>query len=212
MIVYDDVVTSTGEEKQTYLHYPQTAATTFSAPSVMETFAGTGRGDATQLLTQVLAPAGPTSLYTYVNKSDGTYTGGNGYTFRVSVCASTTGSSCNSSNLEGEFVVVHEPVAGTNNTMPAVGMLSIVDSSHRAVQVQGSSPKVAVFPRGGTTYTSATFSSTHNGIAQYIITGLTAGTYSVSGPVTLTNQSVDANGVLYLEGAAGTYMVGRTGP
>ena len=94
-----------------------------------------------------------------------------------------------------------------------VGMLS-----NRRLQSPGgsnpraSSPKVAVFPRGGTTYTSATSTSTHGGMAQYVITGLTAGTYSVGGPVNLTNQSVDANGVLYLEGAAGSYVVGRTGP
>ena len=62
-----------------------------SACSVSSSFAGflSGGTDATQLLTQILFPAGSSSGYCYVQNANGTYAGGNGNSFRVSICAST---------------------------------------------------------------------------------------------------------------------------
>ena len=85
IIVYDDVVTSTGQMKRTYLHYPNNygassdstrGATTLSGTAVISSYPGTGNGDATQLLTQVLAPAGTNSVYVYRDNTDRDVLGG----------------------------------------------------------------------------------------------------------------------------------------
>jgi hypothetical protein len=218
VMVFDDVATSSGEQMQTYLHYPNNfgasadatrGATTLSSPNITSTYPGTGHSDATQLLTTVLLPGGANSSYIYTNNSNGTYTGGNGSTFRVSVCASTTGSSCNASATAWTSVVVHEPVAGSGNSLPTTTLLGTIDANHIGVQIAGSNPKVGIFPKAGTTYTSVTFTSTHTGTAQYVVTGLTAGTYGVTGGIGLTNQVVDANGVLYWESGSGAFTVSQ---
>jgi hypothetical protein len=219
VIVYDDVVTSIGEQKQTYLHYPnnETASgdtsrgnTSVSGFQITSSYPGTGSGDATQLLTEVLEPRGANSIYVYTNHSNGTYTGGNGATFRVSVCASTTGSSCDTSNTEGEFVVVHMPVAGSRNSLPTMEMISTIDANHRGVEIDGSSPKVAVFPRAGTTYASATFTTAHSGTAQYLVAGLTPGSYIVTvGGIPIANccTATSASDSIYFESTAGSVSV-----
>lgn len=223
IIVYDDVVTTSGKQKQTYLHYPNNfgassdstrGTTVVMGTQIASTNPGTGHGDATQILTAVLSPAGTNSVSVYVNNSDGTYTGGSGSTFRVSVCASTTGSSCDNANTEGEFIVVHEPVVGSGNTMPTTTVMATIDGNHRGVEVDGSSPKVAIFPRAGLTYTSATFTTAHAGTAQYLVTGLTAGTYSVTvgGVPVVSNVSVaSSDNSLYFESTAGAFNLFPSG-
>ena len=219
VMVFDDVALSGGKQIQTYLHYPNNfgasadssrGATTLSSPNITSTYPGTGNSDATQLLTTVLLPGGANSSYIYTNNSNGTYTGGNGSTFRVSICASTTGSSCNASATAWQNVVVHEPVVGSGNTMPATTLLGTIDGNHVGVQIAGSNPKVGIFPKSGTTYTSATFTTTHTGTAQYVVTGLAAGTYAVTGGVTLSNQLVNPNGVLYWESTSGAFTIIQT--
>jgi hypothetical protein len=219
VVVYDSVATTAGEMIRTYLHYPnnQTASadktkgnTTLSSAQVTSSSPGTGNGDATQLLTQVLAPAGTNSLYVYTDKADGTYSGGSNTTFRVSVCASASGTSCDSKATSAEFVVVHEPVTGTANSLPKIGMVSTIDADHRGVEILGDSPKVAVFPRNGQTYTKASFTTTHAGTAQYLVTGLGAGTYNVTanGASVINKAAVDAgDATLYFESASGTIVV-----
>ena len=222
IVVYDDAVTSSGQEKQTYLHYLNNNAgltgqgsTFFSAgntTTVSSTFSGFlgGNADAAQLLTEVLAPAGSNSVYTYVQNADGTYTGGNGDSFRVSICASSTGSSCDRGNTEGEFMVVHEPVAGTGNSLPAMELLATIDSNHRGVEIDGGSPKVAVFPRGGTTYANASFTTAHSGTAQYLVAGLVPGTYNVTVDGTSVVSGVvvsPSSDLLYFESISGSVQI-----
>lgn len=216
IVVYDDVVTSAGKTKRTYLHYPNTAAagdgtrgaTSFSGTQITSSYPGTGHADATQLLTAVLAPAGPGSVAVYTDNVDGTYSGGSGGTFRVSVCASADGSTCSAANTAAEFAVVHMPVTGSANTLPTTAMLSTIAANWRGVQIGGAAPKVALFRQGGTTDTSTTFTSTHSGTAQYVVAGLAAGVYAVSGP-TITSGTVGADGTLYFEGASGVYTVAQ---
>jgi len=142
VVAADYVTSSAGNTKQTYLHYAQTASatgncapatgsTSFSAsgPSVTSTFDGTssiGNVDKAQLLTSILTPNTSAPVYAYLQNSEGTYTGGNGCTFRVSLCTATKGapSTCNASNTAAEFAVVHKPVAGSGNTMPSTEMLA----------------------------------------------------------------------------------------
>jgi len=215
IIVYDDVATAGGQTKRTYLHYPNNygaagitdakrGTTTVSGNTITSTNPGTGHGDATQLLTTVLAP-GANQALVYTDNPDGTYSGGGGKTFRVSVCASADGATCDGTNTLAEFLVVHEPAAGTGNTVPAVSLIT-TDGNWRGVQVGGAAPKVALFARQGTVYSRASFTSTHSGVAQILIAGLAPGTYVIRGPVS-ANATVGLDGTVYFEGAAGSYQI-----
>lgn len=224
IVIYDYVTSSSGNTKQTYLHYPQgavshpstpTGSTTFTSPNVTSTFNGNSfisNVDAAQLLTTILSPAGTNSVYAYTQNSNGSYTGGSGYTFRVSVCASTTGSSCDTGNTTAEFTVVHEPVAGTGNTMPTTAMLATVDGSHRGIQVSGTAPKVAIVPIGTGLLTSASWTSTHTGSGQYVIAGMSAGTYTVklAGATILTPTVAAGDSTISFDSTAGAFIVAST--
>jgi diaminopimelate epimerase len=84
-----------------------------------------------------------------------------------------------------------------------------------AVQIADSgSPKVAVFARQGVTLTQASFTSTHSGIAQYVIAGLAPGTYNVTvgGGTVVSGATVSANdNSLYFESTAGAVVATRIG-
>lgn len=211
VFVWDDVATSGGQQKQLYLQYPNNfgassdstrGATVVTGPSIVSSSPGTGHSDAAQLLTKVIPVDGANSVYTYTNNSNGTYSGGFNTTFRVSACASTTGSSCNTSNTEAHFGVIHEPVLGTSNTMPATAVLTS-DANHQAMQVAGASPKVASFPLGGALYNTASLTSTFTGTAQYLITGMVTGTYTVSGAVSSSCVVAASDNSCYFEGGPG---------
>ena len=89
--------------------------------------------------------------------------------------------------------------------MPATAMIA-TDANFRGVQVGGSSPKIALFPRNGQLYTRASFTSTQAGTAQVAIAGLKAGTYAVNGPTSLM-VTAGPDGLLYFEGDAGAYSI-----
>ena len=222
MVVYDDIATSSGEEKQTFLHYANNygassdstkGATTVSTNTITSSFPGTGHSDATQLLTQVLSPNSSAPAYVYTNNSNGTYTGGNGNTFRVSVCAATTGATttCDTSNTAAEFMVVHEPVAGSANTMPTLTQPSCTATGGNCTAVQigdTSNPKVAVFARQGATLSAVSFTSTHSGTAQYLVAGMAPATYTVTDGSGTTSCIVAANdNTCYFESTSGAVQV-----
>ena len=222
VVVYDDIATSTGEEKQTFLHYPNnfgasadtTRGTTRVSGNQITSSnpgnAGISGADKTQLLTQVLSPNSSAPAYVYTNNANGTYANGLGSTFRVSVCAATVANptTCDKSNTAAEFLVVHEPVAGTGNTLPTITQPSCTGTRGNCTAVQiadASHPKVAVFARQGATLTGASFTTTHSGTAQYLIAGMTAGTYSVKlNGSQIAFVTVNANdNTLYFESTAG---------
>jgi len=215
VVVYDYVKTSAAQQVIQYWHYDQPTHTTQTCPTVTESFPGTGHSDATQLLTAFLQPAGSNTTYCYVNNTNGTYSGGNGNTFRVSNCASSTGSSCGTATT-AEFVAIHEPVAGSGNALPTVGVLGTIDGNHRGIEIDGSSPKVAVFPIGISepTFNGATFTSAVPGTAQFLVAGLTPGTYSVTigGSTVISGAAVvNGNNSLYFEGGSGAVVVSTSG-
>lgn len=220
LVVFDDVLTSSGQDKRTYLHYPNNfgastdntrGSTSVVGASITSSNPGTGHSDATQLLTTILAP-GTNQVRVFTDNANGSYTGGFGKTFRVTACASANGTTCDAANTAAEFVTIHEPIAGTGNTMPSVTMLTS-DSNWRAVQIAGSSPKAAVFAKAGQTYTSTSFTGTWTGTAQIAVMGLQAGTYSVTLNSTSlgSNFSVGADGMLYLENSPGAYAISQGG-
>lgn len=218
VFVYDDVATTQGVQKKTFLHYPNNCQSGEGKTTLSGWTATSTLGDPTcannttttaQMVTRILAPGGANSIAVFTNNPDGTYSGGNGQTFRVSVCASSDGPTCDNGNTAAEFAAVHMIADGGGGTMSAATILS-TDANWRGVQVDGASPKVAVFARYGQMYTRATFTSTHAGVAQIAVAGLTPGTYSVAGPAAAT-MMVGADGVLYLEGTAGQYTISAIG-
>ena len=84
-----------------------------------------------------------------------------------------------------------------------------------AVQIADSSfPKVAVFARQGALLTGASFTTTHSGTAQYVIAGLTPGTYNVTvgGSTVVSGATVNANdNTLYFESTDGAVVVSESG-
>lgn len=188
-------------------------ATTVSGNSVTSSTPGTGHSDAAQLLTAFLPMDGANSIWTHTDNPNGTYSGGNGSTYRISVCASTTGTTCNTSNLTAHIGVIHEPVAGTSNTMPATSVLS-ADVNHMAMQVAGSSPKVAIFPVDGGLYNSTSVVSTFSGTGQYLVTGLTPNAYTATiNGTNVVSADVNANdNTLYFEGGSGSVVISSGGP
>jgi hypothetical protein len=213
ILQYDDWAASAGTTMRTYLHYALNGANPGSAIS----FAGGASGatitntqPSSRLLSTVVTPAGANTVYTYVDNTNGTYSGGNGYTFRVSLCAGS--GSCSPTATAFEAIVVHQPTASTAATMPAVTQLP--STNFRVVQVADSAmPKVAAFAQGGTTYAGASFQTSFTGTGQYVIAGLSPGTYTVTvGSNSPTSGTVAAgDNTLYFEAGSGLVVITSTG-
>lgn len=239
VIAADAVRTTDGQTKVTFLHYPNNAqpgvfenGTTAWAANPTE---GQTEFDATasrlissapssRIVTKVLQPDGPASLRVYTDNQDGSYTGtadpakgplgGAGQTFRVSICASADGTSCDAGNLKTNILVAHRILDGTGETENPATLLTAIDANFVGMQVDdGANSIVAVFPSEGGTLSTATFTSTHANTAQYLVSGLSAGMWTVlkdGEPLDLVTK-VDDSGVLYWEGTAGAYVLTRTG-
>jgi len=154
------------------------------------------------LITRIFSPG------TVVVRDDGSgYTGANGHTHRISICG---GSACGTAVSVTDYMIVHKVSASMSKTTLTAAALN-PNANWTGVQT---TDKVAMFARGGQTYGGLSFTSTHSGIAQYLIAGLTPGTYNVmvSGIPVLLNAPVNAgDNTLYFESVAGTVVVG-TGP
>jgi len=214
VVVYDDIATPVGIKKTTFLQYANNGAaprgrTTSASGLITSNYPGTGQADAAQLLTEVFSPAGPTSVV--VTEDGAAYSGAGGNSYRFSICASADGNTCDTANTNAEFLVVHMPVMGTNNSIPTITDIS--NPSFAGVQIGGTSPKIALFPRNGQMYASANFVATHAGTAQIEVAGLRAGTYTVSRDnAPISTVTVGADSVLYLEGPSGSYSVSTRPP
>lgn len=226
IVVYDDVATSAGKSKKAYLHYANNlgqtgitdvtrGATSLSANTITSSTPGTGHSDAAQLLTAVYAP-GANQVALFTDNPDGSYTGGFGKTYRATACASADGTTCDATNTLGEIFTVHEPILGTSASLPAIAVLSTINANWRGIQIGGGAPKVAVFARTGSTYATATFTTSHTGTAQYVVAGLTPGVYTVSrnGSVVATGVPVSgADNTLYMDaGSAGAWTITNVPP
>jgi hypothetical protein len=200
IVDYVDFQTTAGKVKKAYYHYANKDTTTLASGVVTSTNSHVA---ATQLLTKVLAPQ-PVAISTDT-------TGG---AFRVDVCPSIDGTTCDGSNTQAEMLVVHMPVNGTSNNLPPVTTLGSIDANFVGVEVDGSSPKIAVLGRKGQTYTSTSFTAAHTGTAQILIGGISP--TSASGKVytllkdgasVMQNQQVGSDGTIYYEGLAGAYQL-----
>jgi hypothetical protein len=140
--------------------------------------------------------------------------GTRGYARIEQLCASTNGTSCNSSASSMESIVVLKAANTVSPTMPTLTHLA--SSGAAVVQVADSSaPKVAAFVTGASTVSSLSFTSTHSGTAQYLIAGLTAGIYNVTvGGSTVSGSPFTVNSgdnTLYFESTSGAVTIGGGG-
>jgi hypothetical protein len=222
IVVWDDVALSAAiaTAPKAYFHYflngvaPATAISYSGAEySVSNLQAAKGA----LLNSQFLATGGSNTSALVVDNANGTYTGGNGATFRAYMCPSQNGTTCNSGATSGEWAGVFQPINGTNGTMPAITQLTPAESGNfRVIQIADSTyPKVAAFATGGSVGNTALHvTTTHSGTGQYLVTGLSPGTYSVSlnSASILSNQTVNSgDDTLYFESSSGSIAVTQTG-
>jgi hypothetical protein len=214
---FSDVTASSGELMQGYYHYWRNSGTnTITYNASARTMANLN-GSTALLLTSFI-PTSANSLAMSKDNSDGSYRGQPAAnTYRIYVCASSDGSTCNSFATHGEWWAVHLPTTNLSATMPAITQptCSGTGGSCAAVQIaDATTPKVAVVARSGVTLTQASFTSTHNGTAQYVVAGLAPGIYNVTvgGSTVVSGATVNANdNTLYFESTSGAAVVTQTG-
>lgn len=166
--------------------------------------------------TKILNIAGSTSIYVGDQNNsdvDCSYTGSSGASCRIEVGSSANGTSVAPLST-AEWLYVHRPSTNTADTMPAITQPACtgVGATCAVVQVADSvSPKVAVFARAGGLLTSASFTSTHSGTAQYVVAGMAPGVYSVTvnGTPVLAGATVAANdNTLPFSATSGAVQIG----
>jgi PKD repeat protein len=222
LISYDDIATSSSESLKAYFHYYTGCSNANGTVSGASGGAITLTTASSRLLSMFLPVAGTNTTAVvydgngYPNNSGGCG-GSTGFTYRVTVGPSTDGSTINTSATSGEWLVVHKPSSSTSDTMPTITQPACSGTGGNCTAVQladSSSPKVAVFARQGVTLTDVSFTSTHSGTAQYVIAGLSPGTYNVTvgGSIVVTGSTVNANdNTLYFESMAGAVLATQTG-
>ena len=222
IVVYDDVALSSAlaVAPKAYFHYFLNAV----APGTAITYNGSGMAisnlqtSGAALLNSFFLPVeGGNTAALVVDNANGTYTGGNGYTFRSYMCPSSNGSTCNASATTGEWLGIFQPINGTSGSMPTLTQPAVTATGGNAAAVQvadASYPKVAVFARQGATLTAMTFTSTFSGTGQYLITGMTPGhNYAVTIGGTSASGSpfpvASGDTSIYFEGAAGAISISQ---
>jgi len=103
-------------------------------------------------------------------------------TYRVTLCASSNGTSCDA-ETSAEWISIHKPSISGADTMPGTDQPPCTGNGANctALEIQDSAyPKVAVFARRGALLRGVSFTSTHAGKAHYVVSGLVAGAYNVT--------------------------------
>lgn len=200
LVVYDSAATSSAKTIGQNQFFDKTSgqASTMNdstVPSLQWT------GPNRRMNTAVVLPSGTGVAGTYASLND---------SHHVHVCASTDGTNC-ASVTSAEFLIVHKPSTSVSDTMPTVAALATIDADFSGVQIEdATAPSVAVFAKAGADQTSGSFTSTHSGTAQYVVTGLVAGTYDVvrGGATTvLDDEVVGTDGTLAFESTAGAFTI-----
>lgn len=210
IVSHDDVATSQGVSIRAYWNYFNNGVACGTAITTWDTTnrIAANTQAASKLVTQHI-PITANSLALLRDASDFSYTGGDGKVCHTYTAASSDGSTENTSATSFEEITVQLPLAAASGSMPTVTQLT--STNFAVAQIADSNmPKVAAFAQGGTTYTSASFTSTHAGTAQYLVAGLTAGTYDfkVDGSTVCNDVAVSASdNSLYCEATAGAVTV-----
>jgi hypothetical protein len=222
IVTWDDVAFSSALSvaPKAYFHYflnGVAPGTAISYSGADYTVSNLQAASSALLNSQFVPTAGANTAALVVDNANGTYTGGNGSTFRAYMCPSQNGTTCNNGATSGEWAGVFQPINGSNGTMPAITQLTPTESGNfRVIQIADSTyPKVAAFATGGSVSNTALHvTTTHSGTGQYLVTGLSPGTYSVSlnSASILSNQTVNSgDDTLYFESSSGSIAVTQTG-
>jgi hypothetical protein len=195
VVWYDDIATAGGNTKKAYLHFYHGAC--HNKPACGEGAAGIswsgGENGGTVVSTQatasltttVLPVAGAKTVFLGRDHADGTYPGGKGYSYRAYVCPADPGNpgACNPSAQAGEWLVVNRAEIRSDAPMPRIDQPACAGSGGGCTAVailDSAAPKVAVFARQGALLNGVTLATAFGGQAQYVITGLTPGTFDVA--------------------------------
>ena len=103
-------------------------------------------------------------------------------TYRVTLCSSDNGVTC-APSASTEWIAVHKPSTNLNDAMPPTDQppCAAAGGNCTVLEIQDPvAPKVAGFARAGVLLSAATFTTTHQGQAQYVFAGLAPGTYNVT--------------------------------
>jgi hypothetical protein len=217
VIVYEDAQASTPTSIRAYTHYTQNGQSGFGEGATTceggcsTTNIASGRIISQSLLNGLITQYHPvipgTRFRLYVDNANGTYTGGNGYSFRVTYCATANDTTCSSASSNLEALLVHRFVDGTTDTSLTSSVLS---PSPLWTGIQ-TTDKVVLFARQQNQPNAIPlFTTTHAGTAQYLFAGLAPGTYNVfrDGSPVASNVVVSAgDNTIYFEGVAGQYAV-----
>lgn len=183
VMIYDNAAKSSGTVMAGYTQYPQGAPTgcctggslSYSGGLLTET-----NTDNFRLMTRWLAPAGATSLA--VINDGSSYSGNQGDTMatRLTHCASSNGSTCNTSATSMEAIQAHYVTTNSNSALTAT--LISPDSNWTCGQVTGATDtKLGCFARGGSTLSNVTgFTPSFSGTAQWVFSGMAPGIYSIT--------------------------------
>jgi hypothetical protein len=136
-------------------------------------------------------------------------------TYRVESCASTDGLTCDN-ETDGEWITVFQPSTNTAITLPTITQPSCTGTGGNctALEIQDSTyPKVSFISRKGVLLTGMSVTTTHTGTAQYVVTGLSAGSYNVSrnGTVIASATVTQQDTTLSFTSTSGTIAVVQTG-
>jgi hypothetical protein len=211
IVIYDDVKTAKGALKRSFTHFNILAADGNTAV-FDQTSSSMAVTNATSSLQTMWVFPSATRLY--IDNADGSYTGGDNTTFRVSACATADGNSCDPDNKAWDLITIHVPGGPNVSALPRATLLAACDANFRGVQIEGVDPKVTVFAQGGNLYARAVFTTTFSGNGQILITGLQPGSYAVTkdgAPVAVMAVSA-ADGTLSFQSTSGAFSILRKRP
>jgi hypothetical protein len=201
-----------GYKTQVRWHFNALSTPTLSGSTVSQTV-----GSSNLFLTTVL-PANPTLNLVSNGADHCNGTKGCSVNYREEV-----GDSAGGASMSVLTVINANSSTASQPPVTSLSSLGVIDANHQGVQVADTVPKVVVFgwdvlDNGNNTYTSkryttASFTSSHSGVGNYLIDGLSPGVYSISlnGATTLTNQIVGSDGTLTFSSASGRFSITQTG-
>ena len=214
LINYDDVITNSPGSKKAYYHYSLNGLTSpVSYDAVTRRVINTQANS--MLITQFLPVNGNNSIALTKENADGSYTGGEGNTYRVTLSPSVDGTSATATSTTFESISIHLAVSNTSSVMPNLTqpVCTSIGGNATAVEIHDNIPKVAIFARQGVLLNQISLTTTHVGIAQYLATGLEPGTYNVTvnGNPVLTGTVIKSDdNSLYFETASGNIVITQT--
>jgi hypothetical protein len=160
------------------------------------------------------------TAYNFVGSCNGNFASTNGHdspypaTYRIHSCASSDGLTCGNTT-NAEMLTILQPSAD-GKTMPPLNQRACAGTGANctALEILDSAyPKVVMMARQGALATAMAMTSTHSGTAQYIVSGLTPGNYTItSGGVAIGSAGVTAgNTTLSFYSKAGSIVLTQNG-